>query len=247
MELTKEMVKNGVVEMTTIGEEFTDFKSDTIMIPKYVEVDGTMEKVDKIGDYAFESKEFKYLAIFDNIVEIGEHAFDGCSVEVVYILGENLRVIKNHAFWCCHYLDLIILPNSVEYIGEFAFSECNMLKQFRIPEKVSTIKEDTFSFCANLESIDFQVKSNVSVIEACAFFKCESLYYMHFPESVKKIGEYAFAECTNLEVVKIKNFDEIGTMAFSNCKSLGNLYYHGLHGKIDPSAFYGCSMNVHSL
>ena len=54
-------------------------------------------------------------SIPENVVAIGDHVFNDCSLSAI-VIGENVKRIGSYAFSRCMGLDTIVIPNSVERI-----------------------------------------------------------------------------------------------------------------------------------
>lgn len=154
----------------------------------------------------------------DNVVKIGERAFENLSIQSV-IFPDRLREIDRYAFQNCNSLTTIQLPDSVECIQEEAFVNCNGLKTISMPKK---LKPGTLSFtgCSSLISICFPE----GVTSVCCK-NCTSLQSAQLPESVSAIQAGAFAGCNSLQTIQLPmGLKAIYQGAFSGCTSLAKVF-----------------------
>ena len=88
-----------------------------------------------------------------NLVEIGEHAFEGCKSisNFLFLNGSWIWKISKAVFKGCHSLTSISVPCGVTAIENEAFSGCSSLKSVYIPSSVEYIKTDAFKGCNSLE------------------------------------------------------------------------------------------------
>lgn len=172
----------GVVE---IGEgAFADCKK--------LEVVTNLDKVKKVGDYAFTSTAIKTLTTAENS-EYGEGAFFQSKVEQVTI-GKGTKFALG------------------------AFQKCLNLKEVNMPEGGGvTFGVACFALSPALETIDL---STVKIIENQTFYGCTSLKGANLLNATK-IGSYAFADCSSLGFVTFPKVTSIGEGAFSRNQTSG--------------------------
>ena len=87
----------------------------------------------------------------DGVTEIGDGAFNGCSL-----------------------LTGITIPGSVIEIGDGAFNGCSSLLSITVPEGVKEIREDAFSGCRKLTCIS--IPKSVTEFDA-TFEECKLVFY----------------------------------------------------------------------
>ena len=136
-----------------------------IIIPD--EIDG--KPVTKIGNRAFENMGIVYLALGENITEIGEYAFSDSTYPLKEIIWNNkLRAIGECAFLYSE-IDSINFPASLEYIGGHAFCFGFRLKAVNLEEgsRLQYIGSQAFAFCP-ITSL-FTIPKSVSFIDYAAF------------------------------------------------------------------------------
>ena len=79
----------------------------------------------------------------DDIAEIGDAAFQGCSLLTYVSLPESITKIGAYAF-CDSGLTSIIIPKQVNSIGDLAFALCFDLINVLVPNSVKYIGELAF-------------------------------------------------------------------------------------------------------
>jgi len=85
--------------------------------------------------------------IGNEVEQIGNYAFYGCSNLPSIIIPESVTSIGNHAFSGCRSLTSVTIGNSVASIGNYAFYGCNGLTAITIPENVTSIGSQAFIGC----------------------------------------------------------------------------------------------------
>ena len=118
----------------------------------------------------------KNIIIPDTVVYIGEDAFSGTSVSIVF--GGKISHVGESAFKSCTLLESITLDSGMERIPFMAFYECSALKTINIPEGIKTIDENAFEACTAMKTI--VLPSTLTNVEDSAFLKCDSLRSIFF-------------------------------------------------------------------
>ena len=120
------------------------------------------------------------LVIPDDVLEIKQIAFRGCSGLTSVTIGNSVTSIGVNAFDCCSGLTSVTIGNSVTSIGGSAFACCSGLSSVTIPNSVTSIGGDAFILCTGLTSVTIG-------------------------NSVTSIGDNAFNECYGLKEVYISD------------------------------------------
>ncbi len=165
----------------------------------------------------------KEITVYDDIVEIGDSAFENLGVNIVN-LPAGLKKIGNNAFKNSDLIS-IELPAGITEIGEGAFAY-SKIKEFTLPSGVKTISASAFAGCNLLKRFNFN--DVVTEIGDGAFSGCVKILNIVLPSSVTRIGNNAFVGCERLENVFIPaSVESIGAYAFSNCNGIVSFEYEG--------------------
>ena len=163
----------------------------------------------KIEGAAFQNKMIKTITFenVNNITEIGEYAFAGCTKLERIDLPNKLNKINKCTFYQASSLKTITIPESVKIIDEMAFYQCTSLNSvyFHNPTETSNFK-------LSLKSEDNSALININ---KQAFYNCCSLQTFELPDSVSSIGEEAFSYFPMLTFRLPNNLTKIGIKAFS--------------------------------
>ncbi len=179
------------------------------------------------------------LIIPNNITEIEDYAFSGCTRLKKITFQEGLKFIGNFAFYDCSSLTDIIIPNSITEIGDCAFRGCIRIKKITLQEGLKLIGNFAFYDCSSLSNLIFP--KSLETIGGAAFGNCTYLRNIEFQEGLKIIGDYAFCYCNLLSSIKIPNsVYSLGTGAFVYCSELNDVTLSTNITNIDLSTFYGC-------
>ena len=99
------------------------------------------------------------------------------------------------------------------------WSEQNInIKKLVISSGVTSISDYAFSGCVNLESVEFEKDSSLTVIGGSAFKGCTALTAIVLPDSLKTVYGNAFAGCTALASIYMPdNVAKLYASAFKDC------------------------------
>ena len=175
----------------------------SVAIP--AEINGT--PVTSIGSYAFLYK--KQLISVDlsqaAITEIGDSAFNGCSL-----------------------LEVVTFPNTLTKIGDLAFDGCKSLKEVTFPDTLQTIGYQAFNSNEKLTSVDLS-NTTVTTLGKLTFSKCTALREVILPSNLTELASSVFTDCKHVESIRLKSSLEgvvfelpeslisIGYQCFKNC------------------------------
>ncbi len=174
--------------------------------------------------------EIKDLVIPNDITEIKNYAFYGCSGLTSVTIPNSVTTIGNGAFLDCTGLTSVTIPNSVTEISSNAFYGCSGLTSVTIPNSVTSIGSNAFSGCSGLTSVT--IPNSVTEISSYAFSGCSGLTSVTIPNSVTSIDDRAFYKCTGLVDCNIETTHTsatIGLSSDSNCSPY--FYYNGEYYK----------------
>ena len=129
-------------------------------------IDDVLQNLTIIPEAMFYETDIKNININNNIIEIGDSAFDSCTELETIILSDNLKTIGNGAFNYCYSLTSISFPDSLKTIRYRAFDDCKSLSKIDIPDGVTNIETYAFNNCSKLTSVKIpsRFKSNLKEI-----------------------------------------------------------------------------------
>ena len=204
---------NGVIK--GIEKTWLDTNKDkplSVTIP--AEINGT--PVTSIGSYAFLYK--KQLISVDlsqaAITEIGDSAFNGCSL-----------------------LEEVTFPDKLTKIGDLAFNGCKSLKEVTFPDTLQTIGYQAFKSNEKLTSVDLS-NTTVTTLGKFAFGYCTSLENVILPNTLTVLGSSVFTDCKHVESIRLANSPEGVVFALpENLRSIGyqcfkNCFADGVEAKV---------------
>ena len=203
---------------------------------------GRMNNYSNSSDTPWERiyKKIKKIYIKNNIISIGDHAFEWFENLTSVKIPNSVTSIGDCAFFTCRSLTSVTIPDSVTIIGDFAFCYCSSLTSVTISNNVTSIGYSVFDSCDNLESVT--IPNSVTSIDDHAFEGCRNLISVTIPNSVTSIGDFAFYICDSLTSVTIPNsVTSIGENAFDYCLSLTSVTIPNSVTTIGNYAFAECS------
>ena len=148
----------------------------------------------------------RYDSVTYSVTNIGNYAFENCSVLTSIKIPNSVTVIGHDAFVSCSGLISIELPNSVTRIGTSAFAICSGLISIEIPNSVTRIGAYAFASCSGLTSIT--IPSSVTQIDYYAFYACTGLTSIICeaqtpPQTITASEKYIFHGCDNLSSIYV--------------------------------------------
>ena len=185
------------------------------------------DSVTSIGSSAFSHCEsLTSVTIPDSIISIGSSAFLNCTSLSSVTIPDSVTSIGDYAFLNCTSLISVTIPNSVTSIGNRAFYECTRLTSVTIPDSVTSIGESAFYNCTGELLINSKIVENNYKYDNTPSDKGGWLYGAKFTkltivDNITQIGSYAFSHCKSLTSVTIPDsIISIGSYAFDYCTSL---------------------------
>jgi hypothetical protein len=247
----------------------------SVVIPTFVEYNGSTYSVTRIGDDAFLFSSLTSITIPNSVANIGNYAFTACYSLDSITIPNSVISIGDNAFYNCQNLISITIPNSVTTIGSKAFRFCSSLTSILIPKNVTSIGKEAFYDCDSLTSVEWNAKncadfdtssgspfshfSRSSPIKSFIFGKeveyiparlchnMDSLTSIIIPNSTTSIGKHAFQGCSFLTSVTIPNSVlSIDCQAFYKCDSLTSITIPESVISIGERAFANCD-NLKSI
>ena len=183
----------------------------------------------------------KNLKIPSSVLEIGDYAFCGCSLETVS-LPISVEYVGKCAFlnryddieegeevfysWAGPYygnscLKIVRLSPKMKIIEDKLFCGCKDLMSVYIPYGIECIGISAFEDCEEL--IEIIIPASVKVIKKNAFYGCKRQTKVVISEGIECIEESAFS-WSALENIKLpKSLKNVGKGVFENCKNLNSL------------------------
>jgi hypothetical protein len=171
--------------------------------------------LDRDGYYL--NHDWDEIVIPDNVVFIGDKAFDECRSLQKATIGKGLTAINTGTFQNCLYLETIVIPGTVKRIGDSAFFNCASLRSIEFGEGVETIGVHAFRGCYrfNYASSDNWVAIGIDIGTAG-----HERMPIKFPSSLKTLGRGAFSECTHLPGVYVCDNTTLEANVFNECHDL---------------------------
>ena len=272
-ELTSITIPNSVTTIGNFAFEYCS-KLTSITIPSSVTYIGNfafyycsgLKKVE-ISDLASWCKINFGNQCANPLSEAGHLYLNGVEITEM-VIPNNVTNIGNYAFYGCSGLTSIKIPNSVTTIGNHAFYGCSGLKKVEISDLASWCKINFGNEYANplwnahhlylngVEIKDLIIPDGVTTIGNYAFSGCNDLISVKIPNSVTTKGESAFLQCNGLTKVEISDLASWCKINFSGTTSnplwyAEHLYLNGVEIKdlvipdgitsINDYAFSGCS------
>ncbi len=185
------------------------------------------------GNVKYIPEGFAYGAIIEevvlpnNIVAIGENAFEDCIIEKPLVIPNSVKTICEFAFWYTTVSE-ITLPETLETIEDDAFEDfvaetvyynCkNCVFELR-PEKteIEGIYESPFS---RSEITNFVIGENVQTLPDFVFCKVYNLETVHIPDNITSLSKGAFAFSGVKKVTGMSSITKIEDYTFYKCKDL---------------------------
>lgn len=256
------LVTNLVVEGTINDDDFAVMRSNMTSCYE-MDLSGLTNKT--IPANAFAGKNTLLELMLPRVTEeIGEQAFNGCSVLHLTGIPAGLTTIGAGAFNGCSSMDLAIkFPASLKTLGDGAFfgcasvasadfsacsnvgfgsqvfNNCRSLEWATLPNDMTTIPYATF-YSAGLLSV--KLPASLMTIENEAF-AWSGLQSVEIPEGVTSIGNYAFNSTGSLKDVTFPStLESIGYGAFEGSDISGALLPAALRS-IGERAFAGSSLS----
>ncbi len=153
------------------------------------------------------------VTVGDNILEIGQGSFRGCSnLQTIGLpfIGKNIDATGAEDKFEYIFDSLVpvslttVIIASDTAVGDYAFADLIYLEEVVLPNVIETIGSHAFYGCAALTSVNL-------------------------PEGLISIGNNAFASCVALlEITIPSTVTDIGDDAFSGCSNVANIYYNAI-------------------
>ena len=160
-----------------------------------------------------------------------------------YIIDKRVKEVGEYAFYGSYNLTSLTLPSKLSTINKYGFSNVINVNTYELPISLESIEEYAFSNNTSLEYIN--IPDNVTKIGKFAFFEDYNCYSIHFNDSSKidrlSYGAFAYSGISMFGVPS--NVSTISQDVFTNCPSLGYIYFYS-NSKLESVSAYlfkGCN------
>ena len=160
----------------------------------------------------------KNTVIPDDIVAIGENAFNGAGNGGDLVIPNSVRSIGDYAFQSCHFSGTITLSDSLSTIGIFAFANSEFSGSLIMPNTVTSVGLRAFDHCLNLTG-ELKLSESLTEIQHTTFYGSGFTGVLVIPNSVTSLSNSAFYDCHFSDLVLSENLTFIGGAAFSGCEN----------------------------
>jgi hypothetical protein len=186
-----------------------------------------------------DDKNLYEIVITNEVTEIKQSAFQGCTNLQLVILPDGLQTIYQSAFQGCTNLQFVVLPMSLQTIYESAFQKCTSLQVVNLPPNIQVIPTSAFQGCSSLQVMN--LPAGLQTIQKSAFQECTTLRSVNLPNGLQTIYRSAFQGCTNLQFVELPpSIQSISQSTFQGCSFLEGIALPPTLHTIEPWAFLDC-------
>lgn len=187
------------------------------------------DDITEIKEYAFQGcSSISSVTMFENVTSIGYAAFDDCSSMFSINMSDGLVSIGERAFSNCSSISSVTIPNSVASIGNAAFSGCSSLSSITIPNSVTSIGHHAFITFSQL---------SINISDLSAWFRIE------YKGSGCPFGSGWKLFLNNKEITELlvpNDITEIRDYTFNGCSSLLSVTIPNNVTSIGAGAFMYC-------
>ena len=177
--------------------------------------------------------------LFDaDLTEIGDRAFQQCTLLQSVTLPSCVTTINSYAFYNCTGLTSINIPEGVTSIGDAAFWRCSRISSITLPNSLMSLGNSAFCYC-RCESIT--IPNGITELKSRTFYASWTQSFS-LPEYLTSIGNGAFSHCSHLSSIIIPdNVTEIGNESFKECTLSTTLSIPSGVVSVGKEAFQGCT------
>ena len=90
-----------------------------------------------IADFAFDGSSLNYIFITDSVTKIGRNAFSWCNELLSVRISNSVTSIAEGTFFYCRSLMFINIPKELFEIEEYAFCGCERLRNLDMPDHIT--------------------------------------------------------------------------------------------------------------
>lgn len=237
----------GIGQATCDGPDDGITTIENLVIPSYIEYEGSHYPVTSIANFAFYKNRgitlSGTLTLSEELVEIGNNAFaNNSELTGKLVIPNSVAIIGDGAFSSCPgFTGTLDLPEGLTDIGGDAFFKCaGFTGVLRIPDNVTHIGPTAFYECEGFTALD--LGNGVQQIENAAFSNCTGFKgTLIIPSSVYFLGELAFNQCYGITSLSLpESLTTITSQAFHMCTGLTSLEIPNTVQSIESQAFSGC-------
>ena len=171
----------------------------------------------------------------DDVVEIGDNAFDHINAMTELVLSDNITKIGDNAFWNSAKIQSIYIGKNLTSIGRTAFSSPNLKTIVVDPENPvydsrndcnAIIETATNRLIVACETT--AIPNGITTIGIYSFMGTYNIKSIDIPYGVTTIEHAAFMSCMQMKNIVIPNsITFVENQAFDQCDSLETVYYGG--------------------
>jgi hypothetical protein len=215
----------------------------SVVIQPEIFYNNTQYPVILIEGASFINSTISSITIPSSITYIGESAFSSCKSlnSITFQSTSTIKIFSDSLFSGCISLKSIAIPSSLTSIGDSTFSNSG-ISSIIIPSSVIPIGVSAFANCASLNSIIFQLLTNITNLSDSLFYGCISLKSIVIPSSLRTIGNSTFSNSGITSITVPLNVNSIGSSAFKDCIFLNSVTILSTSiTTFDSGIFEGCT------
>lgn len=193
----------------------TDYDAENGLVTR-LESNYKNNRINLVGSYTFYNHPNIQKLTFENVIRIGESAFQSC-FRLSQISLPKCQTVAAYAFTDCSALRSIDMQTCY-YIGIEAFKNCISLSKISFPN-CRSIYNNAFEECRSLQSAIFP---ECTFLESQTFLNCTNLSLASFP-NIETINTRMFEGCSNLKSVSFPVCYSVLNSAFKDCINLESI------------------------
>ena len=175
--ISEGMFKNhSYVSTLTLGKNLRTIEDNAFRSCTSLTSVNWSERVESIGNFAFENTGLVLLELPNNLKSIGDFAFSKCEKLTSCILPDSVTDMGCN-FTDCPALSTVKLPRGLTLLEDYSFSGCTSLQEVFVPASVKIVGYDAFSesgivrliFEGELHEIRSLRTSNMPALQAIVF------------------------------------------------------------------------------
>lgn len=112
--------------------------------------------LDKIPEYCFLRSDMTSIEIPDNIISVGNGAFNACMRLKTIVIPNGVAEIEAWAFANCATLINVAILGAIRDISYGTFSKCDSLTRIVLPNTIIRIASEAFGNCNQLKEIHYK-------------------------------------------------------------------------------------------